>query len=183
MKKYLGAFLAFLMALSLAACAGPAPAESAPQAPAPAECQMRMTEQGAEESPSPETMPAQQPQQQEGEMPMHISVTASGSTVVFELNDSQAARGLYEQLPMTVAVENFSNNEKIFYPPEELDTSDAPLAEGGAGTLAYYAPWGDVVMFYGSFDANGSLFALGEAVSGAEQIANLTGTVEIDVYE
>ena len=114
---------------------------------------------------------------------MHISVTASGSTIVFELNDSQAARGLYEQLPMTVAVENFSNNEKIFYPPEELDTSDAPLAEGGAGTLAYYEPWGDVVMFYGSFDANGSLFALGEAVSDAEQIANLTGTVEIDVYE
>lgn len=176
MKKYLGAFLAFLMALSLAACAGPAPAESAPQAPAPAESM-------PEESPSPETMPAQQPQQQEGEMPMHISVTASGSTVVFELNDSQAARGLYEQLPMTVAVENFSNNEKIFYPPEELDTSDAPLAEGGAGTLAYYEPRGDVVMFYGSFDANGSLFALGEAVSGAEQIANLTGTVEIDVYE
>ena len=176
MKKYLGAFLAFLMALSLAACAGPAPAESAPQAPAPAESM-------PEESPSPETMPAQQPQQQEGEMPMHISVTASGSTVVFELNDSQAARGLYEQLPMTVAVENFSNNEKIFYPPEELDTSDAPLAEGGAGTLAYYEPWGDVVMFYGSFDANGSLFARGKAVSGAEQIANLTGTVEIDVYE
>lgn len=176
MKKYLGAFLAFLMALSLAACAGPAPAESAPQAPAPAESM-------PEESPSPETMPAQQPQQQEGEMPMHISVTASGSTVVFELNDSQAARGLYEQLPMTAAVENFSNNEKIFYPPEELDTSDAPLAEGGAGTLAYYEPWGDVVMFYSSFDANGSLFALGEAVSGAEQIASLTGTVEIDVYE
>ena len=40
-----------------------------------------------------------------------------------------------------------------------------------------------MVMFYGSFDANGSLFALGKAVSGAEQIANLTGTVEIDVYE
>ena len=119
MKKYLGAFLAFLMALSLAACAGPAPAESAPQAPAPAESM-------PEESPSPETMPAQQPQQQEGEMPMHISVTASGSTVVFELNDSQAARGLYEQLPMTVAVENFSNNEKIFYPPEELDTQTRP---------------------------------------------------------
>lgn len=133
MKKYLGAFLAFLMALSLAACAGPAPAESAPQAPAPAESM-------PEESPPPETMPAQQPQQQEGEMPMHISVTASGSTIVFELNGSQAARGLYEQLPMTVAVENFSNNEKIFYPPEELDTSDAPLAEGGAGTLAYYEP-------------------------------------------
>ena len=174
MKKYLGAFLAFLMALSLAACAGPAPAESAPQAPAPAESM-------PEESPSPETMPAQQPQQQEGEMPMHISVTASGSTVVFELNDNQAARGLYEQLPMTVAVENFSNNEKIFYPPEELDTSDAPLAEGGAGTLAYYAPWGDVVMFYDEYSENSSLYELGQAVSGGELVGQLSGTIMIDI--
>ena len=71
---------------------------------------------------------------------MQIKIEANGSTVVFQLNDSQAARALYEQLPLSAEVENFSNNEKIFYPPDRLDTSDAPLAQGGAGTLAYYAP-------------------------------------------
>ena len=34
---------------------------------------------------------------------------------------------------------SFSTNEKVFYPPQELDTANTPLAEGGAGTLAYYA--------------------------------------------
>lgn len=118
-------------------------------------------------------------QTQEEKNVMQIRVEANGNTIVFELNDSLAAADLYEQLPLSIEVENFSNNEKIFYPPQELNTSDAPAAEGGAGTLAYYAPWGDVVMFYGSFGSNGSLFELGEAVSGGEFISELSGTIEI----
>ena len=97
---------------------------------------------------------------------MQIRVESNGNTIVFELNDSQAACELYEQLPLSIEVEDYSTNEKIFYPTQELDVSDAPLAEAGAGTLAYYAPWGDVVMFYEDFGGAGGLYELGEAVSG-----------------
>ncbi len=79
--------------------------------------------------------------------------------------ESAAAQGLCAQLPLTVEVEDFSTNEKIFYPPQELEVADAPLAEGGRGVLAYYAPWGDVVLFYGPFDGSGQLYELGQAVS------------------
>lgn len=112
-----------------------------------------------------------------------ISVTCGDTQVVYALNDSPAAQSLLSQLPLTVAVEDFSTNEKVFYPPQELDTSDTPLAEGGAGTLAYYAPWGDVVLFYDSFSANGSLFELGEAVSGAENIGQMSGTITVETVE
>ena len=112
-----------------------------------------------------------------------ISVTCGDTQVVYELNDSPAAQSLLSQLPLTVAVEDFSTNEKVFYPPQELDTSDTPLAEGGAGTLAYYAPWGDVVLFYDSFSANGSLFELGEAVSGVENIGQMSGTITVETVE
>lgn len=108
-----------------------------------------------------------------------IEVKADDATVVFEFNDSMAARELYGQLPLSVEVENFSTNEKIFYLPERLDEGDAPHAEGGKGVLAYYAPWGNVVMFYGSFSPNPGLYELGEAVSGADGIANLTGTLTV----
>lgn len=74
---------------------------------------------------------------------MRIQVQVNGQTVKFELNDSNAAKMLYEQLPLSIGVQKFSNNEKIFYPPEKLDTNGAPLARGGAGTLAYYEPWGE----------------------------------------
>ena len=71
-----------------------------------------------------------------------IQVQFDGGTVVYQLNDSAAADALLAQLPLTVEVEDYGTNEKIFYPPQALDTADAPPAEGGAGTLAYYAPWG-----------------------------------------
>lgn len=112
-----------------------------------------------------------------------ISVTCGDTQVVYELNDSPAAQSLLSQLPLTVEVEDFSTNEKVFYPPQELDTSDTPLAEGGAGTLAYYAPWGDVVLFYDSFSANGSLYELGEAVSGVENIGQMSGTITVETVE
>lgn len=109
-----------------------------------------------------------------------IAVACGDATVTYELNDSPASDALLAQLPLTLEVEDFSDNEKVFYPPEELDVTDAPLAEtGAAGTLAYYAPWGDVVMFYGSFSPNGALYELGQVVDGADAIARLSGEIEI----
>lgn len=58
--------------------------------------------------------------------------TEDGTVIEYSLNDSQAAADLYSQLPLTIEVEDYSTNEKIFYPPEELDTGDAPEAAGGA---------------------------------------------------
>ena len=113
-----------------------------------------------------------------------ITVTCGDATVTYELNDSPASDALLAQLPLALEVEDFSDNEKVFYPPEELDVTDAPLAEtGAAGTLAYYAPWGDVVMFYGPFSRNGSLYELGRAVAGEERLAGLSGTIEVALVE
>lgn len=105
--------------------------------------------------------------------------TESGDILVFELNGSSAADSLYEQLPLTVDVEDFSTNEKIFYPPEKLDLTDTPNAEMAVGTLAYYAPWGNVVMFYDTYNPNGDLYELGHVVSGVENIEDLTGKLQL----
>lgn len=112
---------------------------------------------------------------------LRIQVTGEdGQHIIFRLNDSPAANALYEQLPLTIPVEDYSHNEKIFYPPNELNTNDTPLARGSSGTLAYYAPWGDVVLFYGEFDGAGGLYELGEAVSGTDRIESLTGEIQIN---
>lgn len=112
---------------------------------------------------------------------MQIQVIANGRTIVFELNDSQAARDLAAQLPLDIDVENYGSNEKIFYPPRKLNTSGAPLAKNvRPGTLCYYAPWADVVMFYGSFGSAPGLYELGRAVQGAEHIRSLSGSIRIE---
>lgn len=111
---------------------------------------------------------------------MHISVQAKGSITVFELNNSQAAKALYAQLPLSIKAEPYGHNEMIFYPPKKLETNNTPLASAKVGTLAYYAPWGDVVMFYKDFGFASSLYELGQAVSGTEHIQNMSGTISIE---
>ena len=95
-------------------------------------------------------------------------------------NNSTAARDLYTQLPLSVLVENYSNNEKIFYPPKKLNIGDTPQANAQEGTLAYYAPWGDVVIFYGNFGSAAGLYELGHVVSGNEHIEGMSGTIQIE---
>lgn len=109
--------------------------------------------------------------------------TEDGTVIEYALNDSQAAADLYSQLPLTIEVEDYSTNEKIFYPPEELDTGDAPEAAGGAGVLAYYEPWGDVVLFYDDFGTASGLYELGMVTSGSENISELSGSVRIEQAE
>jgi len=113
---------------------------------------------------------------------LKIKVKGSGQAIVFQLNNSLAARELYNQLPLSITVENYSSNEKIFYPPKKLNITDTPLADAHAGTLAYYAPWGDVVMFFGSFGSAPGLYELGQVVSGGELIKELSGKIEIEKY-
>jgi len=120
---------------------------------------------------------------EEEEFKMGIRVESEGKIIIFELNDSSAARSLYEQLPMTIEVENYSNNEKIFYPENKLDVSVTPAAYAKDGTLGYYAPWGDVIMFYGDFGSASGLYELGKVVSGGENIDSLSGTIKIEKYQ
>lgn len=112
---------------------------------------------------------------------MRISVQGNGHTVVFELNDSPASKSLYNQLPLTIEVENYGGNEKIFYPPVRLEIGDTQLTKGGGeGGLAYFASWGDVIMYYGDFSSYSGLYDLGTAISGREWIEELSGEIVIE---
>lgn len=108
-----------------------------------------------------------------------ITVESSEYTITYQLNNSQAAEELYNQLPLILEVENYSDNEKIFYPPEELKTSDTPKSNGSTGSLSYYAPWNDVVMFYEDASAASGLYELGTVVSGEEYISKLSGEITV----
>lgn len=125
----------------------------------------------------------EEPPKTEGDEPMRIQVQAGERVIVFALNGSRAAKALYAQLPLRTAVENFSTNEKVFYPPQKLSISGTPLADAQEGTLAYYAPWGDVVLFYESHGKSNGLYELGRAVSGMDEIEKLTGTIIVTAVD
>ena len=191
MKKALSVILIGLMAFALSAC-GTGNSESSVTSTlesSPSETEQsspveKPESAGPSESSSDAEIPSATEDAEEPEnTSRRIFVQFGENTVVYELNDGTAADSLYEQLPLTVEAEDFSTNEKIFYPDEALDTSDSPLAQAGAGTLAYYEPWGDVVFFYGDYNENPSLFELGQAVSGGELVSGMSGTITIERME
>lgn len=106
--------------------------------------------------------------------------TTNNQTIEIELNNSPAANDLYNQLPLSIDLEDYSTNEKIFYPPNKLNTESTPKATPKIGTLAYYEPWGDVVIFYDNFRANNDLYELGHVISGEDIVSELSGTVTIE---
>ena len=114
---------------------------------------------------------------------MKISINTDENTIVFQLNNSDAAKELYSQLPLNIEVKNYSHNEKIFYPPNKLATSKTPQANAKNGTLAYYAPWGNVVIFYKDFGSASGLYELGDVISGKDNIQNLSGIININKQE
>lgn len=109
--------------------------------------------------------------------------TGSGNKMIFQLNHSPAADSFYRQLPLSVSVEDYAGSEKIFYPSEELDTRNTPLAKGPSGTLAYYAPWGNIAIFYEECRGASGLYGLGEVITGAEFISELTGEIQIELVD
>lgn len=174
MRKMINIASVLLLLLTASACTAiPEPDRAASQqniAKAETESQI-MTEVSKEGTESTEEVAV-----------MKISVQSEQYEIIYELNDSTAASELYAQLPLTTEVEPFSSNEMTFY-PEKLDVTGAPFSDGEPGSLSYYEPWGDVVMFYAPCAPNNSLYALGRAVSGEEHIENLSGTITVSALE
>ena len=110
---------------------------------------------------------------------MTIQVTDGTNTVTFMLNDTPAAKDLYAQVPFTTDVDNYCNNEKIFYPAKSLTKTGNTEGDCPAGTIAYFSPWGNVVMYYGNAPRYSGLFLLGTASEGKENIAKLSGKITV----
>ncbi|OIV38716.1 hypothetical protein BIV57_04325 [Mangrovactinospora gilvigrisea] len=80
---------------------------------------------------------------------MHLHATLDATRVAATFNGSPAARGLASLLPLTLKLKDFHATERIADLPRRLTTDDAPAPQAArAGDLAYYAPWGNLALFY-----------------------------------
>ncbi|MDL5206442.1 cyclophilin-like fold protein [Streptomyces sp. ALI-76-A] len=104
---------------------------------------------------------------------MDIRVTLDGRPVDATLNDSPAARDFAELLPLSLDLEDFHQTERIADLPRRLTTSGAPEPRAPkAGDLTYYAPWGNLALFYRDGDsANPDLLILGHIDADADRLA------------
>jgi hypothetical protein len=103
---------------------------------------------------------------------MRIRLTFDGKAVEATLLDNATARDLLSLLPMTLTLEDYASTEKVGHPPRKLSTAGAPAgADPSVGDIGYYAPWGNLAIYYKDFGYSGGLIVLGRIDSGIEALS------------
>lgn len=112
-----------------------------------------------------------------------IKLTVNGNEEVFaNIEDNVASRDFLDMLPLTLTFEDFNNTEKIANIPSELNIEGLPSGyTPESGDLAYYAPWGNISVFYKDFRYSDSLYKLGTLESGADIFENMNEDFEVTI--
>ena len=112
-----------------------------------------------------------------------IKLTVNGNEeILANLEDNVASREFLEMLPLTLTFEDFNNTEKIANIPSKLNVDGLPSGyTPSIGELAYYAPWGNISVFYEDFRYSNSLYKLGTLESGTEIFADINNDFEVTI--
>jgi hypothetical protein len=103
-----------------------------------------------------------------------VKMSFNGEEVIMNLYDNPTSRELLELLPMTITLEDYAGTEKIGYLTNKLTTEGAPSGiRPSVGDLTYYAPWGNLAIFYKDFRLSNGLIKLGHIDSGIEKLEKI----------
>lgn len=111
-----------------------------------------------------------------------IRLRFNGETVTANLETGEAVVAFRALLPLTLNLTDYNATEKIADLPKRLPIAGAPAGiDPAPGDLAYYAPWGNLAIFYKDFGYSRGLIRLGrlsvipEALRGS---GSLSVTIE-----
>ena len=102
---------------------------------------------------------------------MKIRMTVEGTPLTATLDDSETARDFASLLPLSLTLNDYAATEKVSDLPRRLSTKGAPSgSDPDVGDLAYYAPWGNLAVFYRDFGYSTGLVKLGAIDAGVEAL-------------
>ena len=100
---------------------------------------------------------------------MKIRLQVGDRNITATLRDSKTTQDFISLLPLTLVLEDYAGTEKISYLTKRLSTEDAPSgSDPSVGDVAYYAPWGNLAVYYKDFGYSSGLVILGKIDSGIE---------------
>ncbi|MEH1819024.1 MAG: cyclophilin-like fold protein [Nostoc sp.] len=112
---------------------------------------------------------------------MQINIKVKDKVVTATLIDSKTTQDFISLLPLTLTLEDYARTEKVSDLPKKLSTEDAPPGSDPAvGDIAYYAPWGNLAIYYRDFEYSNGLVILGKIDGGIEAL-NVSGSVEVTI--
>ena len=112
---------------------------------------------------------------------MKIRLTVAGRTLTAALDDNPTARDFVSLLPLTIVLEDYAGTEKIAYLSRKLTTEGAPAGvDPSVGDITYYAPWGNLALFYRDFGYAKGLIKIGSIDDGID-IFSVPGSIEVTI--
>lgn len=133
-------------------------------------------EENASTSPLPEG--AKREASRQGAGSMNLQLTINGHELAVTLEDNAAARDFLAVLPLTLDLEDYASTEKIAPLPKRLSTAGTPAGTTpSAGDITYYAPWGNLAIFYRDFGYAKGLVRLGR-IEGNLQLLEARGPLK-----
>ena len=89
----------------------------------------------------------------------------------YRLLDNPTVRDLVSLLPLDLAIEDSSTNEKIAHLPRRLDEGGlADFGDEAPGALCYFRGWGNLAFFHDDYQYRGDLIRLGHIEGGVEPL-------------
>ena len=118
----------------------------------------------------------------EGESTMKIRITLDGDVLTATLADNAATRDLVSLLPLTLTLRDYRGTEKVSELPSRLSTAGTPAGvDPEIGDITYYAPWGNLAIFYRDFGFANGLVKLGHIDAGVEKLTRPGGDFNVRV--
>lgn len=116
--------------------------------------------------------------------PTRIKLTFEDKVLYVKLIDNESSRDLISMLPLEVSFDDYNNTEKIASLPRKLELKNSPKEYSvQVGDFAYYAPWGNLSIFYKEFESSNSLQKLGEFETGIDELKNLKEKAVIEIVD
>ncbi|MBU0913741.1 MAG: hypothetical protein KKF22_14500 [Gammaproteobacteria bacterium] len=104
-----------------------------------------------------------------------IQIELDGAVISATLDDNPTVRDFIARLPLTVELKDYASTEKVGFLPHKLSTQNAPPGSTPVvGDISYYAPWGNLAIYYQDFAYSPGLVRLGRISSGIEHL-NFSG--------
>lgn len=112
---------------------------------------------------------------------MKIRIKVEDKVLTATLRDSKTARDFVSLLPLTLTLDDYNKTEKISYLPRKLSTEGAPAgSDPDVGDIAYYAPWGNLAIYYKDFGYSDGLVILGK-IDGDMEAFRAPGSVKATI--
>ncbi|MNL14787.1 hypothetical protein D3C87_1357440 [compost metagenome] len=113
---------------------------------------------------------------------VRLKLTFNNEDVIVRMDDNPTSRDFVSSLPRTLTFKDYAGTEKISYLDEKLVTAGAPEgSDPSVGDLTYYAPWGNLAIFYKDFDYSSGLIHLGVIESGIDRLARVNGDFDVRI--